>query len=1086
MSVRTVFPELFHGACADVSVDGKPALALRWSLHPDAGLPKALFHVWQWSGAKLPTKVVTVTASTTPDGAQVVTWPDGAGGAVAVSITVPSGATATLRAMTRDHGGGRVVDEVTVAGPATSALPTVWGSPVGSVVITGSATVVGGALLVPLRDLLDSKEWLLVERIGLPVTKDFDATGYPTGDQGVIGAELPPVDDAIRRVKGGHGAGWPTVTDRGLPAPIYVAPDASTLVIDELAPLIASLKDMLVSEPDPAAHAAWFAPADAGAPRSLRGVDAQQSWQDSATTEVAPLGVTLLAAASDSDNALALGFGTTRPGTTGFSTSDGGSGRVTTRAGAAATATAGSLAGAAHAMATGSRASSPAQPTEAATARSAIVVPPTVAPLASLHLVTVEHSLKQQITLPLPGDPTLTVVIDADLSTIVARPVAGPLTAPTALATAHGALDRPDAVDAPWNEVARVSWAMPPQTTPSRATPVAYAVARALGVDPPSLVLPKRTSGGAQPFVPAVAASQGPATRATFVESGLAELFPAEPPTYAYSVAPADVFGRWGGWTTTDHARITVATQVPAVRRAELTLVPGDPSAPVRQATVAVEFVWDWADRTPEQVQVRVIVHPEGAPPPDVGGSVLALGAAGTADLTVPFATATETTPPPGTTVVADDTAEHLRTYRVEVPVTLDFGAEVRIRATARARAAERVRPGAFGGWSPDATSMLASPTPPPPAFVPAAMTWASVPDPRGIARVTLTWTGSAPAYAVLHADEAALRNQLGLPAADLEVPADQRLPELRAADLAACRGVFRRVADRLTAPEHAVALPRGSKLIQFYGVVPISAAGVEGALPADGNAYLAVAAPRIDAPELPALTATERGTGEITVAVDVPEGKVLVDRIEVYRTRRTALIGVPEAFGPPIATLSAATDGVRADDRVRFTFVDPAPGPAWRPVYYRCVAIAATDRTNGRYGGRSPMTRAVEVVPSSVAAPPLAGLIVDPPAADPAFRLVRFDADVPLIRSYRGAHGFAVRVVGADAAVAVVRADADGLPTYDVAPTAADLPGALFRHAPPAPAPAQTCVWVPADSQAVVVEIVDPAGQKARLSWPA
>ncbi len=113
----------------------------------------------------------------------------------------------------------------------------------------------------------------------------------------------------------------------------------------------------------------------------------------------------------------------------------------------------------------------------------------------------------------------------------------------------------------------------------------------------------------------------------------------------------------------------------------------------------------------------------------------------------------------------------------MEIPgLQLSFSAHARIRVTARAQASETVAPLRASAWSRDIYTDAMSPLPPPPAFVPAAMQWAAVPDPRGVARAALHWTGSAPLYAVYLADEFALRRELGQPSADLETPAADRL----------------------------------------------------------------------------------------------------------------------------------------------------------------------------------------------------------------------------------------------------------------------------------------------------------------------
>lgn len=1024
MIPRRVFPELFHGQAAPIRVGDTDRLSLRWQLHPDAGLPTNLFHVWAWAGSSLPVKGVATTVTNDAYGSRRVSF-EGPAAGLQLSATVPVGSTLTIRAMTEADGSGRCVDAITVPGSATATTVVLWGSPIGSAVLVGGGTVTG-AVIVPLQQLLDDPSWKLVETIGLPVDKSrFGGTGYPLDPQGVVGAELDPVDDAIRRLKGGETAGWPTVTDRGLPIDALRWPDPTEVVKTDLAPLLDALATMLKTAVEPATQATSFFDVKTRAPQSVHGVDAPQTWQDSASSDLAPLGVTLLAAATDPVAALALGFGTTVE-----------------------------------------------LPKSASLHRSAATNPKAPAPSIA-YLVTVAHRVT--VERMIVGIP-FTLTFDGELATLLLKPQTGTLVAPTNLATGHRPPDRPGVVDGPWLDVARVGWAAVSIDRASETRVSAYAVARAVGADKPVPVLAERPSGGWLPFVPAVAGDADPATTVTFVESAVPEQFPGEPATMAYSVAPADVFGRWGPWATVDHDRIVVAPQVPTVRWVEL--VVRDGTTPTRAADAIVEVVWDWADRTPERIEVRVAIHADGTIAPDTG-TVLGLGAPVTADLALVLTGLTEDQPPAGATLVADDTDEHLRTYRVVIPVTLAFATASRIRLTGRARASERIRPGTFSGWSPTATTMAASPVAPPAPFVPAAMTWGSVPDPRGVSRMTLAWTGTAPRWAVVHADETAIRREAGLPSADLETSPADRLPALRPLTTASIRRAFRRVATDLRSPGLPIELPRGSNLIHFYGVVPISDTGVEGALPADGNGFVAIAAPRIVTPAEPRLVVQDRG-GVVSITVEVSEEDAPVDRIEVLRTRRPASAAIPEEMGPPFAVRVTATDGVRLDGIVRFTFDDPTPGPAWRPVFYRCRAIAASDPVNGVIGGASPITRAMTVVPTATTPPPLAGLVVDPPGVDPDHRLVTFTSLVPLLRTNRGAHRFAIQMVGADASVTTRRVEADRVVESATIPTATTSPDAVIR----VDATGRTCTWVPHDVRAVIVEITDPTGQRTRSTW--
>jgi hypothetical protein len=627
-------------------------------------------------------------------------------------------------------------------------------------------------------------------------------------------------------------------------------------------------------------------------------------------------------------------------------------------------------------------------------------------------------------------------------------------------------------------EAVPLTWAGPVFTADSATRPTGYAVARAFGAGPLEVRTEARLSGGTTPFVAAHDPDVEPPAIIQYTDSGVAEHFPGEAPTAVYSIAATDWYGRWSDWISADHSRVRVAPQVPAVRRVTLS-VAGGPTPHAAEAVV--EFSWDWSHRRPQQITLRLLVHAEGTPPPAVDGSVLEVGGATKPDTVLDFSSATPDTPPAGVTVVTEETNGNLRTYRTTISeLTFDFDSHPLVRVTARARATERVGFGQPSALSPDAVTLAASPIPPPPPFVPAEMWWASVPDPRGTSRTTLSWAPSAPRYAVYAAEETALCRELGLPSPDLEVPAADRLVHLRPQPFAQARAAFRRVADNLTTPEVAVELPRGSKMIHFYGVLPISETGVEGALPAGGNDYFAVAAPTVQAPEMPKLAAREIGAG-VRLLVEVPETRVRVDRIEIFRAPSRNRAVQLEHAGPPVLVASAGT-GTREGGVIRFELNDLAPGPPWREVFYRAVAWGETDLSRGLYGGRSVPTRAVGAVVRTAAPPSLLDLRVEAVPGVVGHQLVSFLSDAPLLLTSLGAHAFGITVVMPDATVSTRRVRADLLPLLDgPLPGPAEQADTIFRHDAVEPRAGRTYAWVPDGAGAVIVEVTDPAGRSAR-----
>jgi hypothetical protein len=1030
---RYVSPELFRAAGGQITAGGAPRVALRWLLHSSVGLPRALFHVWHFEG-RVPTRETAVSTRPLDTGERALSWAAGPAAAVQLNVNAPAGAILVLRGFSGAAGTGHAVDEDTVVGPATNRAVVLVGSPVASVLLIGSGTA-SVTRVVPIDTFVNDPGWRLVETVGLPVDDSFGPGGYPLDAQGPVGSERPPVDAAVTRVKvGTPDAGWDGVTDRGSAVPAFEAPDPTQLVTEELTPLLEMVRRLLEEVADPAGHADKFFPVKVTAPRSVHGVDASPHWQGKARdSELQPLASLLLAAGSDPFAALALGFGTT----VDFK---------------------------------------PQQPP------GGIAPPPVV---FDFYMVTVKHKVSVAIDVP-PFDP-IELPVEGELAALCMEVQKAPLPAPAAVAAEPGPLDPrprldpPGEVDGRWVEAPQVSWAVPVITADSSPRPAGYAVARGFGATALEVRNEPRLSGGWNSFAAAEDPDKEPPAVVRFTDTGVPERFPGDPTTVVYSVAATDWFGRWSPWVSADHARLAVAPQVPAVRRVSLEVA--ESAAPLHPATAAVEFTWDWSHRRPREITLRLLVHAEGTPPPVVDGSVLRVGGPTVGDTGIDFSAASIDTPPAGVTTVPDETSGNLRTYRVTIPgLAFAFDTHPRVRVTVRARATERVGFGLLSAFSPDGTAQAASPIPPPPPFVPAAMVWASVPDPKGVARVTLTWSASAPRYAVYLADETAVCRELGLPSPDLEVSAADRLIGLRPQPFGQARRAFRRVADNVTTTALPVELERGSRMIHFYAVVSVSATGAEVPLPTEGNDYLAVAAPVARVPEVPKIVARDRG-GVVALLVEVPETRVPVGRVEIFRAPSRHRAVMPEHAGPPIAVVGAAS-GVRAGGVIRFELEDPAPGVAWQSVFYRAVAWAETDTALGIFGGRSEPTRAVEVVVTSAAPPPLADLNLEDVAGVMDHRLVSFRSDATLARTPRGAHVFAVQVVMPDATVATRRAPADTLPLLSGAfpgPAVPPDPDIIFRHDPANPRSGRTYAWVPREATAVIVEVADPGGRTTR-----
>ena len=1018
---RLVLPNLFEMWGTRVVVDGAERQGLRWMLADALGLPTVAYQVWGWND-KLPTKQLALASSAGLPGERVLSWAGGAMIALQLSVDVPPAQTVVLRAMTGPNGSGQIADLETVTGPVTGGPVLLSASAIASVTVSGSATVAGTVSALAVSAVLDGPSWRLLDRVGLPADARFAGT-YSLDAQGRPGADQAPPDAAMGRVKAGlPDAGWAAVTDLGSAAPPFDKPDPSSLVSHDLSPLLDAVAKLLSQEPDPARQAETWVDIGMRAPESIHGVAGSAHWQSGAAGRVRPLGSLRFAAATDPAAALALGFGTTLDR---------------------------------HA---------PLPPGVLAAAAFGI----------SLFMVTVTHKVVLA-DLPVDGD----VVLDGDLTGFHLDLPADPVDAPGAVAVTRTGLDRPAAVDRPWLEIAEVSWPPPVQVAAQRLVPATYAVLRADGAGTPAPLLEKRTAGGFEPFVAASDPDAEPAARVRFDDRGVPEAFPGDDSHVVYSVAAQDWFGHWSGWRSADYTRGAVAPQVPAV--ANVAVHPDAAGPP--GASASVEVTWDWSNRTPASIAVRtrVVASPAGFTPG--AGSILRVGGPVVPDHVVDFSAATADAPPPGVTEVLERRSGSLRTYTVTVPgLVLDHGLADRIGVAMSASAIEQVRPAVQGAYSNPVSTTVVSPVPAPPPFVPAAMVWASLPDPAGVSRVTLAWTGSAPSFVVYAADETAIARELGLPSPYLDVPPAQRLVALRSADLASARRAFRRVASAVTGHSYAVALPRGSRLITFHAVVGVSANGVESAFPAASNDFLAVATPALARPATPVLTAHGSPAG-VDLAIEVSERDAAVDRVEVYRVVGRRRSGSVESAGPPALMLPAAA-GTRSGDTLRWTVPDPDPLPPWRTVCYRAVAWAAGAAAVGVVPGRSDPTAVAEAVVPAPSPPEASDLRVDD-LGEPGLLLASAATTVSRERTQRGPHRIAVTVLGPGATVTVRRDEADRIPLV-VGP----LPGAdgpeLFFHHPSDPAQARLATRVPDDTVALTIEFADPARRATRLSWSA
>jgi hypothetical protein len=590
-----------------------------------------------------------------------------------------------------------------------------------------------------------------------------------------------------------------------------------------------------------------------------------------------------------------------------------------------------------------------------------------------------------------------------------------------------------------------------------------------------------------------------------------------------YAAAPLDVHGRWGAWTLTSHTLVADPVQKPTLNDVRIDLPgplptavpPGGPVVPA--ATLTVEVSWDWADRSPDRIEVSGRFVPLGPAPTSVTGCqvdstgpvgafavTIGFDAAGSPSIRVPPASPP---PPAGSVAVANSAAvvevadpqsapgsgappgsaaSQVRRYRLTLPVRLSFAGVAQLAYAVSAQATEKVRPTELSGPTDPRATTVSDPFPaPPPALPPVTVLWTAQPDAAGRARTVLSWPAvpGASGYIVWEATETALYDAV----AGTAPPSGQSI-RTRAADLktrilanqARSLSTFSRLNERpQTATSVELELPGSADTLYVYRLSSITAQNIESARSTD---VVMVAVPRLEVPGTPHLEGRhDPDSGQIELTV-VPGTGLAPDRLAVHRVRTPLLAEVLDTMGPPRSTmLVSALPAVpvpslgSAPPRSGFRLTDTA-APDWRPYVYRVVALGRDLPADGIRAGRSPASGAATVVVPPPLPPTLTGLAV---ARNGSATLVTVSTDLPWLPTPAGPAS--LTVAGVDAAgVRATLATLD--PTTVPEAPALVLPSAsgpvTATRRPPAAGTVEVTVLAPATTATIVVAATDPLGR--------
>ncbi len=588
---------------------------------------------------------------------------------------------------------------------------------------------------------------------------------------------------------------------------------------------------------------------------------------------------------------------------------------------------------------------------------------------------------------------------------------AGP-PAPTGMAASLSGLRSPVAIDDDWRGVVQVAWDRLDDSLPFRVGSYAFARAQqapAGGVE--ALMDPRPGDKPAlQPISATTSPEEAPTGRLLALDERYAVAGAPNPNAVLYGLTHQDLFGLWSAWSSTG-----LSIGEPAVRdvsiistRLDVTPVPSG----VCPTTLVVELAWDWATRSPEQIELVGRLYGQaklGDPPSNLAvpaglqislaggpGFVLKLGFGGAPPAVLDTGTAAvgatiEYLSLDGKTLeAAPVTPAGPRRYRVTVTgLSLDFGASGRIGLALWARGTEHRWPGRVGSWSGQpAIASTADPRPPVIVVEHEDVLLASMADAAGVHHASLDWPAASGAtgYFVYTTTEEKLLADRSLPSPLKSQTLSERLVVLRDAFAAdPSRRSFTRVnAQPIPTPSMPIVLPRGSKEIHLYVILGVSAGQVESAWPAIGDPILrkrpiAYAAPQVVLPAPPDLEVGRVLDDSVMPPAYRAQLRVrskpgaTVTRIDLHRVRVPEAALLLDTMGPPIVRISGATadytvtstvstEGGEAQAIGTIAGRDPVEG-SWKRVFYRAVAWAGNDPTRGLYGGRSPSSALREVV---------------------------------------------------------------------------------------------------------------------------
>jgi len=545
----------------------------------------------------------------------------------------------------------------------------------------------------------------------------------------------------------------------------------------------------------------------------------------------------------------------------------------------------------------------------------------------------------------------------------------------------------------------------------------------------------ERESGGYHPVVPTAAEED---LQNHFIHYADRQFDIANDPgarTLRYSATNQNIFGVWSQWQTSQATVVQPPAVAPQILAASLA-VTAPTTGTACPAELTVELIWDWSDRSPDQISLigRMFATPDRstdvpvAIPPaglarDLGGGGAAVSLNFSGD-TVLLAGA-----PPGATITyLDEQGENAvtagaaqgsgpRRYRLVIPdLTVDFAATDHVGHAIWAQGTELIAPQRSAISAHPFQTYASTPIA---QAVPAELVpLSSLPDAEGSSHARISWAAApgAESYVVYGSDESTMRSHYGLGEPALDETLSERVTELLDAwEADPDRRPFTRLTPRPVYDTSIdIALPRGMTGISTFVIVSTSAGQVQGPWPVPGptlrDDLILRATPRVARPATPEIEAIADGD-DVRLTVRTRPGH-RVGRVDIHRVRVGDAARDLDTMGPPITTVSVGSPGWTSeldddDTPLVFTGTDN-PGTSWRRVWYRAVAWADDEwpvdgepfpyqiAERGLLPGRSASSNAVSVAVPPPGPPDLSDLEISWPGGSVADVLLSWTTSVP------------------------------------------------------------------------------------------